>query len=97
MPTVLKIGYNHYIVKNDAAAAAVMKAMIGAVLLDAKHLSVNGKLEEFYWPHADRQTQVGIEEVPLKSFLRSEPTESDVHSPAALKQLGVSSQKLLNR
>ena len=97
MPTVLKIGYNDYIMKNDAAAAAVMKAMIGAVLLETKNLKVNGKLEEFYFPHPDRQTKVGIEEVPLSQFLRSEPTESDVHSWENLKQLAVSSQKLLNR
>ena len=60
-------------------------------------LKVNGEHKYFYWPHPERTTEVGIVEVPLQFFLRSEPTESDVHSPAALKQLGVSNQKLLNR
>jgi hypothetical protein len=81
-------------VKNDVAAAAVCKALAGAVMLESKYISHQKR--EVFWPNQDRQTQVGIQTVSWEQILRSEPTDDDVSSPAAMKSLGVKpSLKLL--
>ena len=95
MPTILKIGCQTYVVKNDSAAAAVCKALIGAVRMEYKMIKVDGRYKDFYWPDDERQTQVAIETVSKDQILSREPSEAEVTAHMAMKRVGQATQKMI--
>lgn len=88
MPTIVKIGYHTYLMKNDSAAAAVCKAMIGAVRLDDKSVKVGQLHKTIYWPDTEHQTEVGIEMIGKDQLFPREPSEPEVTAFAERRQLG---------
>lgn len=81
MPTILKIGYNHFLVRKESDAAAVVKAMAGAVRL---HADYSTEHKDRYWPDTDHNNEVGILNVPASKILRCEPGTDvgEVQKPA---------------
>jgi len=94
MPTLLRINYNYYLVKNEAAVVAALKALAGAVRMEAKHIKVGGKSSEVFWPD-EHQTNVGMETVLPEQIFRTEPDEADVAVSASLKKLSGGQMKLI--
>ena len=93
MPTILKIGYSHYLVRKDSDAAAVVKAMAGAVKL--KH-DFTVEHRDRFWPDPDQNTEAGIMNVRASQIFTREPGEEmTVHIEPAKKSLRGSRQLLL--
>lgn len=90
MPTIVTIGYQDFILKNDAAAAAILKAFIGAVTMESKYTQG----ETFYWP-SDRQREIKICAVKPGQIVPREPSEPEVTAFKASKQLGGRHMKLI--
>lgn len=73
MPTILKIGYSHYLIK-EAHATAALKALAGAILLDHKHLDHDYR-REIFWPDPKRNTEIGLEIIKASQLLTRAPDE----------------------
>ena len=85
MPTILKIGYQEYLVKNDAAAFNALKALCGAVRLESRHVGSGRTYRELFWP-SDRDSEVSIKTVLPDQIVRCDPGEIVEFEPQ--KQLG---------
>jgi hypothetical protein len=85
MPTILKIGYAHYLVRRETDAAAVVKAMAGAVRMEH---SFTREHRDRFWPDADHSNEVGIINVRASQIFPCEPgSESCVEVDTPLKKL----------
>lgn len=71
MPTIVKIGYQDFLVKNDAIVLAAMKAMVGAIALESTY--ENGR--EIYWP-SERPAKFSVESISSEQLFRSDPREA---------------------
>lgn len=76
MPTLVKIGHDHFLVKNDAAAVAVIKAMAGALPL-RRNYEAKGR-DEFY--PEEHSCEIGIVTVLREQILRCKPGSVEAES-----------------
>lgn len=85
MPAILKIGYNIYLVKSEAAAVAALKALSDAVPVESDYV---GKLGEVYYPAPeDRHRAIELKIISVRQLVRSKPGE-EPEEPREVKRLG---------
>ncbi len=77
MPTLVKIGFDYFLVKNEAAAVAVVKAMAGTVQL-SRNYEAKGR-DEFY--PDPRPCEIGIVNVLRDQILRCQPSTVESEAP----------------
>jgi len=80
MPVIVTIGYQDYLVRKESDAAAVMRAMAGAVRVQRAHR--NGKT--IYWPEND-QHEVGMKTVDRRCLFDADPREVEVDVDTAVQ------------
>lgn len=74
MPTILKIGYQSYLVKNDGAALKALQALCGAVKVESRHIHQGKNYREVFWPDARNvDSEISIRTVSTEQLIRSDP------------------------
>ncbi len=69
MPTIIKIGYNEYLVEKNSQAVAAITALAGAIRLDSRYV----KDQRIYWPARGRDHEVGMITIAKGQLLAAEP------------------------
>ena len=74
MPTIIKIGYQEFLVKNASDAAAVVKALAGAVTLRSCYRYGN----HYYWPESGSgRSEIGMLTILPRQLLAHEPADDE--------------------
>ena len=89
MPTLLKIGFDYWIVDNPKNAAAVINAMAGAVQLKRDYDSPH--VEKFY--PDEHPDEIGMVTVRTDEILPHKPGKSSVEVEPARRQLSAGSSR----
>jgi len=76
MPTIIKIDYQNFLVKNDKAAVAALTALAGAIKLESRHVGHHKTFREVYWP-ATGGAEISIKAILPDQIVRSDPGEND--------------------
>jgi hypothetical protein len=73
MPTILKIGYSEFVVRNPADAAKVISVMSSAVAVNKCYRDG----EYWYYPEARDNTEIGMRSVAPRNLLMRKPAEDE--------------------
>jgi hypothetical protein len=74
MPTILKIGYQEFVVKRASDAAAVVKALADAVHVGCTYRDG----QHYYWPETGgRMSEIGMHTVQPGQLLAKKPEEDE--------------------
>lgn len=77
MPIILKIGYQEFLVKNDAAAMKAMQALCGAVRMESRHIGSGSTYREVFWT-TDRESEISIKTIQSNQIVKSGPCDKDI-------------------
>ena len=90
MPTIIKIGYQEFLVKSEAQAVKAITALAGAIKVESRHVGECGRKNwrEVFWP-SDRDSEVSMKTVRPEQLVSVDPGDKpDVEvMPAALRQI----------
>jgi hypothetical protein len=75
MPTILKIGYHEFLIEKASDAAAVVKAMAGAIPVDSRHR--RGKYTYFPAKNPDCR-EVGMKTIRTDQLYAADPGEVEL-------------------
>ena len=87
MPTIIKIGYQEFLVKSEKEAFAALKALCGAVKVSSRHVHVGKSYREVFW-REDRESEVSIKSVRPEQLLAHDPGDVEVEIEPEQKQIG---------
>jgi len=77
MPIIVKIGYQEWLVKNEAAAFSAIKALTGAVRVQSRHVGTGKTFRQLYWPDNDHENELSLKTVNTNQLVARDPGESD--------------------
>lgn len=75
MPTILKIGYHHYLVKNEQAAVKALQAFAGAISLKPHY----SKGRDYFTVETEsgRHSEFAMMTIRADQILKTEPPDDD--------------------
>lgn len=76
MPTILKIGWSHYVVRKASDAAAVVKALADAVSVDSSYVGT----KTFFFPtKSEREREISMFTIPDSQIVESDPNDAPIN------------------
>jgi len=90
MPLILTVHYTKFLIKNEAAALAALKALNGAITVESGWRKLGKKHDDYYWP-AEDQVKLSVQTINNNQVKPFDPDEiKEVGAPLQLTSGGES-------